>query len=598
MKRIHILSMFASLLAMFVVLPSCKDDDKNNDSGNTDQPASVVTIDNDILTGGLSTDLNSAVLELPINCDGEWLIAMAKGTNWAQILDWKMLYNGKQTISIAVDENSTGAGRSTTLKVSDADGNIQTISLHQEGNSDSNGSGENFAGKGLGCGIDYDYALDTKGVAARQKALPEKEKQKFSLTRFVKTENIYNITTIQRLQKASKYPLNNSAYVESSINFADMNAKLFDSSVVQNKTLDVTLKLDLQFGPIEFAAEGAYHSTKDESRAKIDYVIERAVPMFNVYLAPGELSTYAAMHGMDSDENLDSKLEDIDNQIAHFKKVNGKRKLKNLNEDGLTEEQAAIIDDMYDAISYLNDYAGIYSANFTKQLNNLYSALAVRGGKKNLDKANDILSAIDSYYGPFFVTGGEFGGSVSLHCKIDTMYLKGDAHLGGSLAGGMGGLFNVSGKFTYDEDGANTLRNSKIKAYVYGGKANDVENEIMAVATGGDATNLRKWQGILENWIATMWGPSGDNPKQSEASPISYNIAPIWVTIEDPTVQKYAKDYFMAAYKDRGIERYFGIMTGEETATPDDLINQKTDSTSKPQTDTTTPKADSTATSK
>mgnify|MGYP002526519415 CR=1 FL=1 len=173
------------------------------------------------------------------------------------------------------------------------------------------------------------------------------------------------------------------------------------------------------------------------------------------------------------------------------------------------------------------------------------------------------------------------------------MYLNGHAKLSGSLSGGMGGLFNVSGSFKYDETGANTLRNSDIKAYVYGGKANDVENEIMEVATGGDATNLKKWQGILEKWIATMWGLSGDNPKQSEASPISYNIAPIWVTIEDPTVQKFAKDYFMAAYKDRGIERYLGIMTGEETATPDDLINQKTDSTSKPQTDTSKPQTDS-----
>jgi hypothetical protein len=354
-----------------------------------------------------------------------------------------------------------------------------------------------------------------------------------------------------------------------------MKAKLFDTSVVQTKEITVTLKLDLQFGPIEFAAEGAYNSKKDESRTRIDYVIERSVPMYNVYLAPGELGTYAEMHGVDSDENLDAGFAKIDQLIDRYKKINTRKKLKNLNEDGLTEAQAAEIDAMYDALSNLNDFSGIYSAKFTKHLNQLYSALGVLGNQKNLERAKDVLSAMDTDYGPFFITGGEFGGSIALHCKIDTLHLQGHAGLSGKLEGGMGGLFNVSGSFKYDETGANVLRNSDIKAYVYGGKANDVANNIMAVATGGSATDLTQWQGILEDWIATMWGDSGDNPDRNQASPISYNIAPIWIAIEDPTVQKFVKDYFMAEYKDRGIETYFGIMTGEKKATPDDLINQK-----------------------
>jgi len=569
-KLTYILAAALTMLAY----SACKDDDDPKDNPGTDDTTpSVVSIDQGLLDAGITVSKNSNIAELPINCDGEWHITMAKETDWAQILEWQVKYEGKQTLSIVIDENNTGAARSTTLKVSDSEGNTQTITLHQVGQSDSNGSGETFAGQGLGTGIDYDYVLNTKAIATRLQS--GAEPMTFEPTKVHKLNNIFNITAIQALQKKGTYPLKASAYVESPIKMADMQAQLFDSSVVQKKTLSVELTLDLQFGPIEFSASGSYLSTKDESRAKINYVIERYVPMYNVYLSPAELGSYADMHGADDEENLDAQFEEIDRLISRYITINKKKKVA-VGSDGLTDAQREEIDEMYDALTYANDFAGIYSTNFTKRLNELYTALAVKSKTKtpNVDKATTILKAIDADYGPFFIAGGDFGGSLAMNCIIDTMYLEGAAKLSGELAGGVGGMFEVHGKFQYDEDGTNLLRDSDLDLHIYGGNANETADRMMAAVTGGSATDLHQWQYIMQDWITSMWSESGDNPIQSQAAPISYTIAPIWEAIENTTVKQFAKDFFIKEYQSRNIELYFGYMNGEYKLSAYDLLNQ------------------------
>jgi hypothetical protein len=66
----------------------------------------------------------------------------------------------------------------------------------------------------------------------------------------------------------------------------------------------------------------------------------------------------------------------------------------------------------------------------------------------------------------------------------------------------------------------------------------------------------------MKDWISSMYSPSGDDPKLSEAAPISYTITPIWTLFRDPDVQEYVQNYFLKKYASRGINAYFGIMNG------------------------------------
>ena len=571
MKKISSLTILALSLSMIAAIPSCNDDEKDDSS---DLTPSVVTIDKGLLDAGMTVSKYSNVAELPINCDGEWSITREKEVYWLRILDWDVTFSGKQTLRIAIDENNTGAARTTTLYVSDSAGETQTITIHQQGQTGENGSGQAFSDHGLGCGIDYDYCLNTKGVKARSSA--SAEPMKFEPTKLHKHNNIFNISMIQYMQRRTDDPLKASAYVESPIRVADLKAVLFDSSVVQSKMLEVSLALDLQFGPIEFHAKGAYTASKDESRAKIDYTIERYCPMYNVYLSPAEIGYFATdvLNNNYDEKRMDAYIKQINAQVASYQKINSYNKNAKVGDDGLTDKQRATIDRMYAQIPDAYDFAGVFSSDFTHSYNQLYRAL-VNNAEPDYQLADLALESIDDNYGPFFIAGGDWGGSIAMHCEIDTMYLDGKESLSGELAGGMGGMFEVSGEFAYSAKGSDLLRKSKLNLNIYGGDSDMTADRMMAAVTGGNATDLHEWQYILQDWIASMWSESGDTPNQSQAAPISFTLTPIWEVFNDENnvIKKYAEDFFMKKYADRNIEAYRGIAKGEYKYTATELIN-------------------------
>ncbi len=552
-KYFNLLLMAALVCGLSLGVTSCKNDDDTEDT-------SVISIDKDITTRGVETDMQSAVIEVPVKCNGHWTATLKKGTTWARILEWQVAYDGPKTLRIAIDENLSKADRRTTLNIGNSDGELTKIEVRQyynfEGQPPTNGSGQAFADKGLGTGIDYDYVLNMKEVSTRN--------GDFDASKVHHLNNLFNITVIQEKMKAGG-GLQKSAYVESVIPIASLMAQLMDSSLVQSKHLDVSLTLGVQMGPISFDGHGEYSSDKKESRAIVDYTIVRNCPMYNVYVSPAELAKFAEDNNQVDLDAENAAWAQIDAEIEFYLRKNKRRRNLEVNEDGLTEEQAEIIAAMEDAVSVYYDYGGIFSSGFTGRCNELRAAITKRKERHlsiDTEKADATLNAIDNEYGPFFIAGGDYGGAIMMHCDIDTMALAGKDSLGGELSAEFAGMFEVEGSFHYTSEGYTLLRNSNTKIYIYGGNANETADKMLGIITSGDATNLNKWQGAMKDWISSMYSPSGDDPKLSEAAPISYTITPIWTLFRDPDVQEYVQNYFLKKYASRGINAYFGIMNG------------------------------------
>ena len=565
----------ASLMAGITLsLSSCnKDDDNTSD----EQDAPEVKIEQETLTHGIETDMKSAEISVPIDCEGQWHATITAGTSWVRIEGWQVTYTGKQTLTLLFDENLSKVDRNTTLNITNADGEIQHIAIKQyynyEGKAPTNGNGLAFAGKGLGTAIDYDYALNMKKIA--ESTTP------FEPTKIHGLNNVLNMTRIEQLKKNGS--LQPSAYVEAVTPIADLKAKLLDSCVMQNKHLDLSFDLGIEFGPIAVTCHGAYDSDKAESRAYVDYTIVRTAPMYNAYVSPAELAAYATdaknnKIDWDADE---AEWDAIDELIERFKKAN-QRLIKRgkeleLNEDGLTPEQAIEIANMEAAIPLRYDRAGIFSTNFNDRYNQLYNAIVRPANKETgTDKTEvkNILDALNDEYGPFIIAGGDYGGALTMYCQIDTMLLDGRSTFEGEMSAEFGGYLHAEGTLHYTEDGYARLRNINPQINIYGGNANNVANSMLEIITGGNATELPKWTEILSNWLDSMKETDEDEENLNAPSPISYVVTPIWTFFREPAIQQQVRDYFVEKYADRGIKAYLGIMDGSDDTGAEQILNK------------------------
>ena len=579
-KNLFNLALTAALVGgLSLGVTSCSDDDDNK---NDEAQTSTVTVAGDLLSHGIETDMQSAVVSVPVSSTGEWTATLAKGTDWVHIQGWQVNYSGNQALTLLFDENRSGRDRNTTLNIANNDGELTRVKVYQyynyKGEAPTNGSGAAFAAKGMGCGIDYDYALNLKNIVARADAEAAKSGDKsaasgsfYSPTQVHKPNNIFNIARIEELQKSRENPLQASAYVEAVIPVAEMNVQLYDSCLSQAKTLDVGMEMSLSLGPISGRARGEYSSKMHEDRTIVNYSIVRNAPMYNVYLSPAELSAYATdpRHNKVSMDYDDAAFEQIDQLIEAYKKRNARRRGLVVNDRGLTDEQEEIIANMEDQVPVMMDFAGIFSTNFTKSYNELYNAIVrQKQAGKSIDAAtaNQVLNALDNNYGPFFIAGGDFGGSLAVYCEIHRDSLHGSDALSGEVSAEMSGMFEISGKIEYSSVGMSYLRQSNTQMDIYGGSANATANAFLSLITGSEPSNLQRWQQVMDDWIRSMWttstGTSYGEPKISEAAPISFSVTPIWTLFAEPDIQEYVQNYFLTKYADRGIRSYFGLMNG------------------------------------
>ncbi len=542
---------------------------------------STVNVDKELVAHGVETDMQSAVKEVPVKCDGEWHVTITQTKpHWMRIEGWQVVYKGDATLTLLIDENLTKVDREAKLRITNSVGDlVQVIPVTQfynfEGEPPTNGSGQAFADKGLGTALAYDYALNLKQMVTMNP-------NEYQASKVHLLNNVLNFARIEDWM--AKGIMQKSTYVEAPIPVSNLQAVLLDSCLVQSKYLEVSLDLSVEFGPLTVTGHGEYNSYKQESRAHVDYAIIRHAPMYNVYLSPAELSAFAndaRYNKVDFDAD-DAAFAQIDETILRYQRYNQRTRKTNLNYRGLTEEQEIEVSNMEAAINLRYDHAGVYSTAFNERYNELYNAIVRRknqGKEVDLEQLEPILGALDSEFGPFIIAGGDYGGAMYLHCQIDTMKLDGAAKFDGKISAEFAGLFNFEGTVNYSEEGYSLLRDSNTDIQILGGSANETADKMLDCITSGDATDLGNWQQLLVEWIQSMYsGSSPDRPFEgtpnvSKAVPISFTVTPIWTFIREAEIQKYVKDYFMAAYKERGIGNYFGIMEGSDNPGAENFMN-------------------------
>lgn len=542
---------------------------------------STVNVDKELVAHGVETDMQSAVKEVPVKCDGEWHVTVTQSKpHWLRIEGWQVVYKGNATLTLIIDENLSKVDRSAMLRITNNVGElVQAIPVTQfynyKGEAPTNGSGQAFADKGLGTALAYDYALNVKDMVTMNP-------NEYQASKVHLLNNVLNFARIEDWM--ARGIMQKSTYVEAPIPVSDLQAVLVDSCLVQSKHLKVSLDLSVEFGPLTVKGHGVYDSTKDESRAHVDYSIIRHAPMYNVYISPAELSAFASdarYNKVDFDAD-DAAFAQIDETIVRYQRYNQRTRKTNLNYRGLTEDQEIEVSNMEASINLRYDHAGVYSTAFNERYNELYNAIVRRknqGKEVNLDELEPILGALDSEFGPFIIAGGDYGGAMFLHCQIDTMKLEGHAKFDTKLAAEVQGIGSIEGGVEYTEDGYSLLRDSNTDIQILGGNANETTDKMMDIITSGNATALGNWQQILMEWVQSMYSngspdnPFSGTPNVSKAVPISFTITPIWTFIREAEIQKYVKDYFMAAYKERGIGNYFGIMEGSDNPGAENFMN-------------------------
>ena len=548
---------------------------------NAEDTPSTVTVDKELVAHGVETDMQSAVKEVPVKCDGEWHVTITQGTpRWLRIEGWNVVYKGDATLTLIIDENLSKVDRKAMLRITNNVGElVQTIPVTQfynyEGEAPTNGSGQAFADKGLGTALAYDYALNVKKMVTMNA-------NEYQASKVHLLNNVLNFARIE--DWLYRGIMQKSTYVEAPIPVSNLQAVLLDSCLVQSKSLSVGMDLGVEFGPLTVSGHGQYNSAKDESRAHVDYSIIRRAPMYNVYLSPAELSAFASdarYNKVDFDAD-DAAFAQIDETIVRYQRYNQRTRKTDLNYRGLTEDQEIEVSNMEASIILRYDHAGIFSTAFNDRYNELYNAIVRRknqGKEVNLDELESILGALDSEFGPFIIAGGDYGGSMFLHCEIDTMKMVGNASFVAQMSAEFAGIGNFTGKLDYTEDGYNLLRDSNTDIKILGGSANETADKMLDCITSGEATDLGNWQQLLMEWVQSMYSdgspdnPFSGTPNVSKAVPISFTITPIWTFIREAEIQKYVKDYFMEAYKERGIGEYFGIMEGSDNPGAENFMN-------------------------
>ena len=565
--------MAALVAGLSLGVTSCKDDD---DKDETVEPASTVSVDAQVMSHGVEAEMKSAVVDVTVESNGEWTATLPADVDWVMIKNWQVTYNGRQTLTLLFDENNTGTDRTTTLTLGDSYGDTKDITVRQtvtvDGKVPTNSSALAFAGHGLGCGIDYDYVMNMKKATG--------ENDKFQPTKVKKNNNIFNFGQIEKLIEEKR--LQPSAYREVTIPLAELTAQMIDSTMVKTKNVTFNLKMSVTLGAIKFKARANYIAKKKEENQAVNYTIARNAPIYNVVCSPAELRAYASdpLNNEMNDKSDDAALKRIEQLIERYKTINTRLKKSGLSNRGLTAQQERQISAMEENLPVTYTYGGVFSANFTKRYNELYTAIVdkkMQGLPIDKEKADNVLNMIDNDYGPFFISGGDFGGNITVFCTALDNMLDGSGTFNGSLGAAMDGVFQVSGDFKYSENGLSTLHTCNPDIMIYGGSADVTATNLMNMVMGKELVNREKWLKALTDWVASMYTKDGNKPLMSEAAPISFVVDPIWTLFDDPDIQKYAQDYFINKYTDRGIKGYLGIGLGNYKPSGEDLLNKNSD---------------------
>ena len=498
-----------SVLSAFMMMglgmgvASCSDSD-NNENG-ADNLVSTLTLDEKVARFGVETEMESAVVPLNVACKGAWSVAVEKGKDWVSIENNQVFYQGSQTLQLLFDENRTEVDRTAILYITNDAEETQTVTLRQtafyNGEAPSNSNIQTFGGKGLGCG--------------------------------------------------------EQPYIEEVLERGEASIVKWDSLVQKGRKLKATLNMEISFGFFNLKVGGEYNAVDTMNHVGLDYAITRNLALYNAYVQPSMLRSYAikqdALDMMNAGD-VEALYDKIDAQAAAYKKRNKRR----FGKEELTVDQKACIDAMYEQVDNLHTYGGVFSSGFA----NLYTKLSSAFRSKDQTKIDAVLEQIDSDYGPFIIARAVLGGSLNMNCWLSNSYLftKGTLAVKTALEGE--GMFKVNGTLDWSQNGLDAVRNSKRTYDIYGGNANQLLTDIETVMNSDNPRDGVKLDEAMSRWVSSLYGTQtgGKKYENSNAALITITLTGVWELFEDAQVQAAVKQFFIEKYKNYDLEKYVDMM--------------------------------------
>ena len=527
-----------------------------------------LSIDPSFTTRGVETEVKSALIEIPVQCDGKWLAVVEDSCSWLSILhEGKHVHKGNGKIILKVDENRTQVGRKNTVTILDFNENAVEIPVYQTntyyGEPLSNGTASWFTNNGIGCGANYKYFMqpdENRGGSG---------KTDFDPTKVPNGNAIFNVATLETKQTTGS--VNDDFYVNAKIPLAQLDDKMLVNSITKSQHLDASIEMGCSFGFIEFEARGNYVSDLNNTSEQVNYSICREAPVLNSTLQVANIASYAAqsLNASLTDESLNDQEDDILEKYQNASKIR-----KRQYEKALKELRKP-------------DFGGVFTKAFTDAYWDLYYAWYYQeelGASTSDSKIKAALGVLDNTWGPYFISGGQFGGSLNLYATVDKKNLDENTTFNAEVTGNISDAFNLSGAVAFTSAGKQLYEKSIVKMLIYGGDAANALNGISDFLEGSDMTSTIELQEILRVWsdsFADFTTQPDGSVEPTEAAPISFTITPIWTLFNEGELQNIVKDYFMEKYKDKGIENWDNIVKGESLGDVEDFLRKlaKKDST-------------------
>jgi len=543
-KHFNFLLMAALVGSLSLTTVACSDDDDDK----KEQTVSNVTIDDDIIAHGLQVNPNGETMTVNVKMNGTWSAAIENGTeddnDWAIIENEHLTFSDDRTLKLSFTPNKLATDRNATLEIFGIEGEPISVKISQRGlgTNAATGSALSFEGQGLGHSADVRYAMDTAYI--HQQVRDGKE---FDWTHLKKENMIYNMNGIKKLVDAGA--LNPQTYVEVPIPTYDLVAHLLDSTVCQDKDFGVGIHMSLSFGFIEFSAGVEYTAKKKEQRGHIDYSITRNAPMYNAVVSPVEIATYA----------VDQSADAIEKYGEEYAALNEKVEEKYGSWEELKKKNAFTYNSWRKKLDkYRPNFGNVFSTGFSAALWAYYKAYM----EENMEAADKALNRIDEDFSPFFITGGNWGGSMSILARIDSTSMRGKDSLWAELKGDLASFGSVNGSLHLSTEGMNLYRNLRFNIKLLGGDP-AVGDQVSAWLMGPNQTDYSKLQGVLKSWIESMQSPNSDNANDKNcAMPTEFFYTPIW-RVMDPEYRDYARDWFIKKYASNpSVSTFFGVSEG------------------------------------
>ncbi len=558
-KKTNWMLMAVIFLGLSIAVSSCKDDD--NDTSST------IRVDEELIEKGLEVDANIQTVELAVEMDGMWTPLIDEGDNsWVYIENNHYMFEGPKKLKLAFTRNPEGTDRQAKLQLFTTETvDPVTINIRQKGhdeNASAVTSGVVFQTQGLGHGVVINYFLDTAQVSKNIKNKPET----FSILKASGNNSVYDMEKIQSL--VNNGILKKAAYEETSNNVYELAASLVDSTVVQHKDFSASVNMSASFGFLEFEAAFTYKASKSQSSGHVDYTILRYAPLYEVGVSPAEIAAYAIDQSIEPMINYDDEYNKVTEAVE--KKYGGWEQLK---------KKSAIVYNgwMKKLNKFRPDFGGVFSTGFGADLWEYYRAMM----EENEEKAKAALESIDENYSPFVITGGTWGGSMNVLCRVDTMRMEGEDELEASLKADLNNIGSVGGEVHLSSDGLDLFRNSDVRISIYGGDPS-IGDGITKWLLSPQVTDYTQMQTLLRKWIKTMKSPADpESDTKSSAAPIEYIFTPVWMLF-DQEYRQFARDWFFERYKGSSVMDFFGYCENPRDkwpSEPSQLLGDKKEKT-------------------